>query len=134
MTRNLRSQINAEVCAIQALSVVSQFIAALAKCTVRVSNRFFQNCAQSHRDSVYLRTHINLYRLSNPFFFSFSSCSFLPSLPLFPPFSCCFLLFFNHQEFVSKNLQITSKKNNRMAAPCTPSIRSCAPPTHQVVC
>jgi len=37
--QNLRSHIDAEVCAIQALSVVSQFIAAQAamKCTVRMS-------------------------------------------------------------------------------------------------
>jgi len=49
---NLRSQIDAEVCAIQALSVVGQFIVAQAKCTVRVSKLFFQNCAQPHEDKL----------------------------------------------------------------------------------
>jgi len=58
---NLRSQIDAEVCAIQALSAVSQFIVAQAKCTVRVSKLFFQNCAQPHEDSLYVLPHINLY-------------------------------------------------------------------------
>jgi len=39
---NLRSQLDAEVCAIQALSVVSQFIAAQAQCMARMSKGFFQ--------------------------------------------------------------------------------------------
>jgi len=63
--RDLRSQIDAEVCAFQALSVMSQFIAAQAKCTVRVSKLFFKNCAQPHEDSLYVLPHINLYLLQD---------------------------------------------------------------------
>jgi len=36
-TEDLRSHLDAEVCAIQALSVVSQFIAAHAQCMARMS-------------------------------------------------------------------------------------------------
>jgi len=66
---NLRSQLDAEVCAIQALSVVSQFIAAQAQCMARMSKGFFQQetilvglgaknstslkCAKPHQDFVF---------------------------------------------------------------------------------
>jgi len=32
-----------------------------AKCTVRVSKLFFQNCTQPHEDRTYILSHINLY-------------------------------------------------------------------------
>jgi len=59
--RNLRSQIDAEVCVIQALSVVSQFIAAQAKCTVRMSKVFFQSCAQPHEEYLYVLPRLILF-------------------------------------------------------------------------